>query len=166
VLQLSSEPDALAFVQPPMGTRLVREFEVTAPRDAVWEHLARVEAWPSWARHIRSVTLSPPGPLGPESSGAFRLAGGISSAFHMTSFDPPESWAWRGPFQWLTIDYDHRFEETADGGTRVTFVVDASGMLSGVVGRVFAAVYARNLGRAIPLLVEEIEAGTPIDDER
>ena len=37
-----------------------RTFEVDPPLDATWAHLARVESWPSWAKHIKSVTLTPP----------------------------------------------------------------------------------------------------------
>src|SRR6266550_3936063 len=40
-----------------------RTFEVDAPLDETWAHLAHVESWPSWAKHIRSVTLTPPGML-------------------------------------------------------------------------------------------------------
>src|ERR1700730_9326553 len=40
-----------------------RTFEGDVSVSLAWAHLARVEMWPSWAKHIRSVTLTPPGTL-------------------------------------------------------------------------------------------------------
>src|SRR5436190_13383833 len=50
-----------------------RTFDVDVPVEAAWAHLARVEAWPSWAKHISSVRLTPPGALTSASEGQFRL---------------------------------------------------------------------------------------------
>jgi hypothetical protein len=50
-----------------------RVFEVDAPLEEAWHRLAEVERWPEWAPHITSVTVSPPGELGPTSSGAFQI---------------------------------------------------------------------------------------------
>src|SRR5262249_62215462 len=86
-----------------------REFLVKASPTRAWEHLALVERWPTWARHIRRVVVSPPGPLGPESSGQIRLRNGVRSTFRMAAFDPPVSWMWVGRFLWLHLSYDHPF---------------------------------------------------------
>src|SRR5438105_791571 len=58
---------------------VAREFTVDVPLDRAWDHLSRVEQWPSWARHIKRVALEPPGMLTEGSSGAFRFAGGARS---------------------------------------------------------------------------------------
>jgi len=137
---------------------LERRFTVNVPPERAWSHLVRVEAWPSWARHIRRVDASPPGPLGPGSSGTIRLANGIRSTFRMESFEPGRRWLWSGPFLWLTVRYDHRFEARSDGATELVFTVEGEGFGAGSLGRLFAAVYARNLDRAIPRLVAELEA--------
>ncbi len=60
---------------------VVREFTVDVSVDRAWDHLARVEQWTSWAKHIKRVTLEPSGPLTESSAGAFRLAGGARSSF-------------------------------------------------------------------------------------
>jgi len=138
--------------------RLVRAFEVDVPAARAWAHLARVERWPSWAGHIRSVTLEPPGELSPRTTGVIRLAGGMRSTFRMTRLDPPRSWLWTGRFLWLTVHYDHRFEPLTPERTRVQFVVEVTGVGAGTLGRLFRAIYARNLDRAIPALIAELEA--------
>ena len=143
-----------------MSIRLVREFEVSLERSRAWEHLERIEAWPSWARHISSIELDPPGALTGATSGVIRLKGGVRSTFRMTRLEPPDRWLWVGDFLWLTVHYDHVFEEFGPNSTRIRFVVEVEGLGSSTLGRVFRAIYARNLDRAIPNLVREMEGLT------
>ncbi len=51
-----------------------REFEVAVSLETAWKHLAQVERWPLWARHICRVELLPSGDLTLQSSGAFHLS--------------------------------------------------------------------------------------------
>jgi hypothetical protein len=96
-----------------MKTLLRREFTVDLPRAQAWHHLARLEKWPSWARHIRRVEMTPAGELGPQTTGTISLSNGVKSVFTMTEFNPPRSWKWVGGFLWATVEYDHVFEELA-----------------------------------------------------
>ena len=139
-----------------MITLLRREFTVDRPIEKAWQHLARVEQWPSWAKHIRHVEVQPPGELGPTSTGLIHLSNGVKSAFRMSEFNPYRSWKWVGGFLWLTVHYDHRFEELNSTQTKLTWVVEAKGFGVSVFGRLFAKIYAKNLDRAIPLLIEEM----------
>jgi hypothetical protein len=147
---------------------LERNFEVDAPPERTWERLADVRSWPGWARHIRSVALEPPGPLGPGSRGSLRLTNGIRSTFAVTAWEAGRRWKWTGPFLWMRIDYDHVVGEAPGGRSRVVFAVDGEGLGAGTLGRLFAFVYARNLDRAIPRFVAEVEgrgaAATPPPD--
>jgi len=139
----------------PARLLLRRTLDVPVPVGEAWTRLSRVEAWPSWARHIRSARLEPAGALGPGSRGVFLLKPGIPTRFEMTDWDPPRRWKWRGEFLWLTVGYDHRFEPLPGDGTRIVLEVDATGFALGTLGRLFAFVYARNLDRALPLLARE-----------
>jgi hypothetical protein len=71
--------------------------------------------------------------------------------------EPQQSWRWSGPFLWLTVRYDHRFEAVGDGEVEIRFAVDGEGAGIAVFGRLFAIVYARDLDKAIPRLVRELE---------
>lgn len=135
-----------------------REFTVQVPLDSAWDHFLLVEQWPSWAGHIRSVNLTPPGPLGPTTSGVLKLSNGVTSVFEVTEFNLHRNWKWRGPFLWLTLDYDHRFESISSDATRFIWTIDAAGSLAGSIGRVFAWQYNRNLDRAIPRQQQEMVA--------
>jgi len=136
-----------------------REFTVDVPLQQAWDHLANVEAWPSWAKHIKQVTLQPPGPLTAHSAGTFRLAGGVRSTFRMEVYDPPRRWQWVGRFVAVEVHYDHRFEPVDDAHTRLVWTVVAEGPGAGSLGRLFGAIYARNLDRAIPNLQTELRPG-------
>ena len=136
---------------------LQREFEVPVSIADAWRVLARVAEWPRWAAHIRRIDLTPPGEVGPQSAGCIRLRNGIRSTFRMREFEPGTRWLWSGPFLWLTVHYDHRFAAIAPDRTRLTWIVDAEGFGVSVFGRPFAAVYAKNLDKAIPALVSSIE---------
>ena len=140
-----------------MKMLLQRAFVVNAPLPVAWDHLSKVEAWPSWAEHIRRVRLDPPGELTARSRGRFLLRGGLRSTFTMTEFDPPTSWTWVGSFLWLTIHYNHRFEPIDEHHTRLVWTVAAERPRIGLLGRVFAAGYGRNLDRAIPNLQRELD---------
>ena len=133
-------------------------FTVQAPLELAWDHLANVEEWPSWAKHIRSVEKSPPGPLCAVSMGTLRLSNGVKTAFRMTEFEPLKHWRWTGKFLGAQIHYDHIFTESGPGQTMLRFVVDAEGWSVPLVGGIFGRIYRKNLDRAVPLLIWEIEA--------
>jgi hypothetical protein len=130
---------------------------VRVPVEKAWAHLGHVERWPSWARHIRRIDLHPPGSLGRESSGEIQLTNGIRSTFRVEEFNAGRNWKWVGPFLWLHVHYDHQFRVIGPDQTEVAFVLDGEGFGARVFGRVFAAIYVRNLDRAIPRLIRELE---------
>jgi hypothetical protein len=137
---------------------LRREFTVELPPEKAWQHLARVEQWPSWAKHIKRVEMQPPGELGLESTGRIHLSNGVKSGWTVTEFNPYRNWKWVGGFLWLTIYYDHRFEELTPTQTKLTWVIEARGFGVSVIGRLFAKIYSKSLDWAIPLLVHEMNA--------
>ena len=128
------------------------------PLQDAWRHLARVEQWPSWAKHIKQVKVEPQGELGPKSKGFIQLNNGVRSAFTMTEFNRYSNWKWVGRFLWLTVGYDHRFEELSPAQTELTWMVEANGAGVSVFGTLFAKIYGKNLDHAIPLLVAEMNA--------
>ena len=145
---------------------LRREFTVNLSVEKAWQHLARVEQWPSWAKHIDQVEVQPPGELGPQSTGRLHLSNGLKPVFRMTEFNPHRNWKWVGGFLWLTVYYDHLFDELNPTQTRLTWVIEAKGLGASVLGRLFANIYSKSLDRAIPLLVEEMNASSVSLKER
>lgn len=141
-----------------MTTLINREFFVHAAGDTAFDHLAQVEKWPSWARHIRRVVLEPPGPVTAVTQGTLYLTNGIKTQFQMASFEPPHAWEWVGKFLWMTIAYDHRFTAVSDSQTKISFIVKGEGFGLSTIGRLFAAAYNANLDQAIANLIAEFDA--------
>jgi len=142
---------------------LERRFTVKVPLERAWAHLERVERWPSWAPHIRRIALRPSGALGSNSEGTIQLTNGIRSTFRMEEHHYGRNWRWAGLFLWITVHYDHQFSRAGPAETQVGFILDGEGFGAGVFGRLFAAIYARNLDRAIPKLVEELQRQSVLD---
>jgi len=138
---------------------LERNFSVRVPLEHAWVHLEKVEQWPTWARHIRRIDLTPPGPLKANSQGVIYLTNGVRSTFRMEEISPRDNWKWAGPFLWLTVHYDHRFTRVGADQTLIGFIIDVEGFGTAIFGRMFAAIYSINLRRAIPRLVKELESG-------
>jgi hypothetical protein len=130
---------------------LRRDFMVDAPIDEAWRTFADVASWPTWAPHIRRVVVSPPGAVGPESSGTlyFRPVG--RSQFRVSSFAEGTGWEWVGRVLGLTIRYDHRFVSVG-ARTRLTWTVAEEGDRRSVVGGLYSSFYGRLVDRAIPRL--------------
>jgi carbon monoxide dehydrogenase subunit G len=138
-------------------TVVERVFDVAVPPDEAWRRLAEVERWPEWAPHITSVTVTPPGPLTPASSGSLRLRRLGTTTFRMSAWEPPLRWEWTGGIPGLRILYDHRFTANGDrGATTLTWTVSLDGPLAPAIRPLFARVYGRNVDRAIPRLQEWI----------
>jgi len=137
-----------------------RDFAVDAALAEAWDRLAQVETWPQWARHIKSVTLRPSGPLVSTSEGVFRLAGGVRSTFRMEAWDPPHRWQWVGRFLTVNVHYDHRFYAMGAARARCVWTVQVDGFGSHSLGRIFGAIYARNLDRGIPRLQAQLRLET------
>ena len=141
-----------------MTVLLRRDFVVGVPRSVAWDYLARLAEWPRWAQHIRRVEVYPAGNLSAGTSGTIHLRNGIRSTFRMIEFRPQENWKWSGPFLWLDVHYDHRFEPINEQKTRLVLVLEAQGIGVSVFGRLFALMYARNLDAAIPRLIRLMES--------
>jgi hypothetical protein len=82
----------------------------------------------------------------------------MNARFAMTEFVPKSHWKWVGRFLWLTVHYDHRFEPIDDARTKIQFIIEVRGFGNSVIGKPFAAIYSKNLDKAIPNLVAEMDA--------
>jgi Polyketide cyclase / dehydrase and lipid transport len=135
-----------------------RVFTVELPPDRSWQTLADLDAWPTWAPHIRSVSLSPPGPLGPASRGRFHFSPVGTGDFEMVAWDPPRAWTWTGRALGVPIRYVHVFEPVGAHRTELRWRVELSRGRRGLRARLLAAVYARLIDRAWPRFRDQANA--------
>ncbi len=141
-----------------MKRLLERTFPVATTPEAAWTTVADASAWPTWAGHLRRVDLTPTGLVTPTTEAKLTLSNRTTATVAVTEFDPGRHFRWEGRFLWLALGYDHTIEPTEDGTARITFAVDGDGFGVSTLGRLFAAIYARNLDRAIPRLQAQLEA--------
>ena len=144
-----------------MKRLLERTFPVEATSERTWTELVAAEQWPRWARHLRSVQVTPPGPVGPGSSATLKLTNRTRASMRVTEFQDGRRFRWEGSFLWLGLGYDHLVTTDELGRVRITFTVDAAGVGVDTIGPLFARVYARNLDRAIPRLQAVLRSSDP-----
>jgi hypothetical protein len=144
-----------------MKRLLERTFVVEADAGRAWAELVAAEQWPSWARHLRSVQVTPPGPVGPGSSATLELTNRTRASMRVTEFQNGRRFRWEGSFLWLGLGYDHLVTTDEAGQVRITFTVEGAGVGVTTIGPMFAAIYARNLDRAIPRLQALLRSPDP-----
>lgn len=76
----------------------------------------------------------------------------------MTEFNPLDHWKWSGPFLRLNVHYDHQFEVFSQDRCKLIWIIQAEGFGVSTLGRIFAVIYNRNLDRAIPRLIIEMNS--------
>jgi hypothetical protein len=135
-----------------MKRLLQRTFAVEAPAERAWAELTAAEQWPRWAPHLRSVQVTPPGPVGPGSRATLRLRNRTRASVRVTEFEDGRRFRWEGSFLWMGLGYDHLVRTDAAGRVSITFIVEGAGVGVDTIGPLFASIYARNLDRAIPRL--------------
>ena len=142
-------------------TAFRKEFVVTVPRDAAWDHFNRATEWPSWASYIKSVELAPPGEIGPTTIGTVALQNGQTTTFHMTAFEPKDHWQWSTSLLWFTLDYDHIFQRVSDLETRIVLHMKVKGFGKSLFAFAIEQMTRSDLDSSIPKLIKEMnERGT------
>jgi hypothetical protein len=114
-----------------------------ASPEAAWALLARPEAWPAWAPHIRGAWGLGSPEVREGALGAARLLGVVPIPARITAKREGESWTWRvGP-----VELVHRVSERA-GGCTVAIDLHAPGPLEAVV--------AAGYGPVIQVMLERL----------
>ena len=139
-------------------TAFRKEFFVSVPRDTAWQHFNRVTEWPSWASYIKSVEITPPGELGPDTVGTVILQNGQTTVFRMTAFEPRNHWQWSTGVLWFTLDYDHAFQRMSDLETRVVLHMKVKGFGKSVLAFVINRMASPDLDASIPKLISQMNA--------
>src|SRR4029450_10294368 len=144
-----------------MKRLLERASVVEAAAERAWAELLAAEQWPRWARHLRSVQVAPPGPVGPGSSATLKLTTHTKATVRFTEFQEGRRFRWEGSFLWLGLGYDHLVTTDETGRVTITFTVDAARPGVDMLGALFRGIYDHNLDRAIPRLQALLRSPDP-----
>jgi Polyketide cyclase / dehydrase and lipid transport len=144
-----------------MKRLLERTFPVETTDKRAWAELVAAERWPRWARHLRSVQVTPPGPVASGSRATLKLTNHTTATVRVTEFQDGRRFRWEGSFLWMGLGYDHLVTTNDTGRVSITFTVEGAGVGVNTIGRLFASIYARNLDRAIPRLQAVLRSPDP-----
>ncbi len=123
---------------------IARTVSISAPPAKVWQVITRVERWPEWATHMKSLVPQGEGPVGLGSRVRVKAKGLPGSIWEVTEFEPQRSYTWVTSLApGLSMTGGH-VVEPEDDGSRATLSLEASGPLAAVVGPLLAIVFRRN----------------------
>lgn len=119
--------------------------EVTASPQRVWEVLVDVERWPEWTASVSGVRSLDPGPLAVGSRVEVSQPRIPTGTYSVTALVPGSSFTWEQRQPGSVVTAHHECVPLRDGGTRVELRVEMTGLLGGVVGRLYRKLTQRYL---------------------
>jgi hypothetical protein len=119
--------------------------DVAASPDQVWRVLLDVERWPEWTDSVSRVRLLDAGPLAVGSRVEISQPRIPTGAYVVTRLEPGRAFTWQQRQLGSTVSAHHDCTPLPDGGTRVELRVVMSGVVGGVVGRLYRKLTERYL---------------------
>ena len=116
-----------------------------AAPEAAWRLLARPDAWPEWAPHLRGAWGLGAPEVRTGAVGAARLAGVVPVPARITAKRPGRSWTWRVGLG--LVEMDHRVEPRDGGGSVVAIDVRAPAPVEAALTLAYGPVIQATLDR-------------------
>jgi hypothetical protein len=117
----------------------------SAPPEHVWPLLARPDAWPAWAPHVRGAWGLGSPEVTDGAVGAARLLGVVPVPARIVDKRPGRAWTWRLGLG--TVEMVHRVEPGPDGGSVVAVDLIAPAPLEAALAAACGPVVALTLRR-------------------
>ena len=143
------------------GMEQSTSIDVAAPPDRVWEVLVDVERWPEWTESVSDVRLLDEGPLAVGSRVEISQPSIPTGTYTVTTLEPPRTFIWEQRQPGSKVSAHHECVALPDGGTRVELRVVMTGLIGGVVGRLYRKLTQRYLAMEAAGLKLRAEATTP-----
>ena len=121
------------------------DVEVAAAPDRVWDVLVDVERWPEWTDSVTAVRLLSAGPLAVGSSVELAQPRVPTGTYTVTALEPGSLFTWQLRQLGSTVTARHECAPLPGGGTRVRLSVEMTGVVGGVVGRLYRRLTERYL---------------------
>jgi uncharacterized membrane protein len=146
------------------GMEMRTGIDVDASPDHVWEVLVDVERWPEWTESMTTVRVLDDGPVALGSVVEVAQPKIPTGTYTVTMLIPGKAFTWEQRQPGSTVSAHHECTPLPDGGTRVELRVVMSGVLGGVVGRLYRKRTQRYLAMETAGLKARAEGGASSAD--
>ena len=113
--------------------RFEKSIDIDAPQERVWEVVSDLEAWPRRIETVDSVELLTPAPLAVGSRVRLKQPKLPEGTWDVTVWDAPAFFEYRQKSGGVTTVAGHRVEVVDEGRSRLSLVLDMTGLLVPVV---------------------------------
>ena len=123
--------------------RFEHAIDIDAGQQRVWDVLTDIDAWPRRIETVEAVELLTPAPIGRGSRVRLRQPKLGEGTWEVTAWDAPSSFEWRQRAGGITSVAGHRIEALDGGRSRLTLVLEMSGLLVPIFGRIYSGLTNR-----------------------
>jgi carbon monoxide dehydrogenase subunit G len=131
---------------------------IAAPRDAVWRVLSEVTAWPDWLPTVVKVEPLDGQGLSLGSRFVVQQPKLRPTTWVVSEVQQPRRFVWVARSPGLTMIAEHTVEADAQARSNVILRFSFSGLIGGIIGRVFRSVTKRYLEQEAASLKQRVEA--------
>ena len=131
---------------------------IAAPRDAVWRALSDVTAWPDWLPTV--VKVEPLDGQGLSLGARFVIQQPKlrPTTWVVSELQQPRRFVWVARAPGLKMIAEHTVEDDVPAKSTVILRFSFTGLLGGIIGRVFHAITKRYLAQEAASLKQTVEA--------
>jgi uncharacterized membrane protein len=126
-------------------SRYEKTLDIAAPAKTVFAVLEDVEGWPNWTATMLSVKRADAGALKVGSSARVQQPKLKAALWTVNALDPGRNFTWGTRSLGLRMEAAHLVEST-EGGCRVTLSFEVSGLLKGLVTRLYGPLIEEYVG--------------------
>jgi hypothetical protein len=134
------------------------DFTIAAPAPVVWDTFSDVERWPTWTASVTEVQLVEGSGIVVGARAAIKQPRLPRLVWTVTAVEPGTSWTWVSRSPGATTTATHDVRPLPDGTTRVEQIIEQTGVLGVVVGRLTRRMTRRYLAMEAAGLKQRAEA--------
>ncbi|MEU7802364.1 SRPBCC family protein [Micromonospora arborensis] len=119
--------------------------EIAADVEQVWAVLVDVPQWPEWTSSVTRAERGEPGPLAVGATARLTQPKLRPAVWRVTELTEQREFIWVSDTPGVRTTAEHRLLPLPDGRTRVELAMSQSGMLAGLIGRLYGELFRRYL---------------------
>ncbi|MBM7493249.1 hypothetical protein JOD64_004471 [Micromonospora luteifusca] len=119
--------------------------EIAADVEQVWSVLVDVPRWPEWTASVTRAERGEPGPLAVGATARLIQPKLRPAVWRVTELTEQREFVWVSDAPGVRTTAEHRLLPLPDGRTRVELAMSQSGLLAGLIGRLYGELFRHYL---------------------